>query len=124
MWTPEARSSCSRINRALFEQSIDFDFAARGEIDTAVHNDWDHESRRVCGAVTRGVLLGREERVAHLSCVESVEDGFLLGPFHVFVAMAQRTPSFVPFAEIVGVAPGLSKCVVEAAAASTSWPLT
>ena len=38
-------ASAKRQLLGLSEKSIDFDFAARAEIDSAIDHDWDYETR-------------------------------------------------------------------------------
>ena len=41
----EPSAWCQRGPLGLFEKSIDFDFAARAEVDAAMDHDWDYEAR-------------------------------------------------------------------------------
>src|ERR1700722_3087767 len=74
------QASWKNGRESLLQQSIDFDFASRGEINASIYYYGDYEARRECGAITLAVLFRGVDRRAEFCGVKGVEDGrFVVG---------------------------------------------
>lgn len=103
---------------ALFQQTVNFDFASGADIHATICDQRDDEAGGQRGAIPRAVLFGRINRLAELGGVECIADGWaIIGPFHTLVEITQTMAFFLPSTEIAGVAPGFSNFRLEDAMA-------
>src|SRR5260370_22839794 len=58
----------------LFQQPVDFDFAAGAEVNVSVYDDRDHKTRWHRGAITLAVLRRGVDGLTEFIGIEGVED--------------------------------------------------
>ena len=81
VWAPRPQPgavSAALFQRALFQQTVNFDFASSAGLQATIRDQRDDEAGGQRGAIPRTVLLGRINRLAELGGVECIEDGWAI----------------------------------------------